>query len=127
MSEHSINYDKFAQDYIAAMKEENLEQLQELPEILKTNEECKKGYEALAELFDKQSDEFKEKYQPLLDNIKTIVDANLKVEEASKVEETSATESTDTASDEATDPVEVVASEAVEPEPSTSEETSPSE
>lgn len=127
MSEQPIDYNKFAQDYIAAMKEENIEALQELPEILKTNEECKKGYEALADLFDKESDEFKEKYQPLLDNIKTIVDANLKVEEASKVEETSATESTDTASDDGSAPVEDTTKEAVEPEPSTSEETSPSE
>ena len=117
MSEQPIDYSKFAKDYIASMKEENLEQLQVLPEILKTAEECKKGYEALAELFDEQSDEFKEKYQPLLDNIKAIVDVNIKVEETPEVEETSATESTDTASDEATDPVEVVASEAVEPEP----------
>lgn len=127
MIEQPIDYSKFAKDYIAAMKEENIDQLQELPEILKTNEECKKGYEALAELFDKESEEFKEKYQPLLDNIKTIVDANLKVEEASKAEEISATESTDTASDDGSAPVEDTAKEAVEPEPSTSEETSPSE
>lgn len=66
MTEKTIDYKELAESYVAAIKDGDLEKLQEIPQSLSSDEEKHLGLTAIVEKIEAESDEFKEDNKQLV-------------------------------------------------------------